>query len=87
MVKSEIDAGGCLAFVGKSVGEDLLRSARLDVFPMPLTCSTYGITENPSLLTVLRHRGDELGLTAEKLDEIAKMPSPAQALRDLLGVE
>lgn len=86
-VKSQIDAGGCLAFVGKSVGEDLLRSARLDMFPMPLTCTTYGITDSPSLLTALRHRWESLGITEETLDEIAKMPDPVQSLKKLLEVE
>ena len=76
-----------MAFVGESVGEDLIRSAQLDMFPMPLTCSTFGITENPALLTVLRHKKEELGITAEILDEIAKTPSPAKVFRELLGVE
>jgi hypothetical protein len=86
-VRNQIDAGGCLAFAGRSVGEDLLQSANLDIFPMPLTCSTYGVLENPSILTALRLRGEELGITALLLDEIAKEPSPSSSLKKLLRLE
>lgn len=75
-----------MATSGKSVGEDLLRSASLDMFPMPHTCVAFGILEEPSILTALRLKSSELGITAEKLDQLAKEPSPKQALKDLLGL-
>ena len=86
LVKSRIDAGGALAETGKSVGEDLLSSAKMDMFPMPHTCSTFGIADDPSILTAIRLRADDVGVDAEVLDELAKSEDPRSSLRRLLGL-
>lgn len=83
---SKIDSGGSLAVTGKSIGEDLLSSAKLDLYPMPETCKAFGILDAPYLLTALRLHADEVGVTAEQLDELAKLPSPSAALAALLGL-
>lgn len=82
-----LDAGGSIASIGKTVGEDLLSSARLDIFPMPHTCKAFGILEEPSILTALRLRYEELGITPEKLDEMSKKPAPLCELRKALNLE
>lgn len=81
-----LDCGGSLAQTGVSVGEDLLRCAMLDVLPMPKTCRTFGILEDPDILTLLRLKSEDGLLTAEDLDEAAKTEMPGVELRRLLGV-
>ncbi len=85
-MENAIDSGGELADLGKSVGRDLLDSAKLDLFPMPHTCLTFGVLENPSVLTALRLRADDAGVTADLLDEIAKSASPQSELLKILGL-
>ncbi len=85
-MENTIDSGGDLAELGKSVGQDLLDSAKMDLFPMPHTCLTFGILENPSILTALRLKAEESGITADLLDKIAKSPSPKSELLETLGL-
>jgi hypothetical protein len=81
-----LDCGGSLAKTGVSVGEDLLRCARLDILPMPKTCRTFGVLEDPDILTLLRLRAEEGGVGTEDLDEVAKTEMPGLELRRILGV-
>jgi hypothetical protein len=81
-----LDCGGSLAKTGVSVGEDLIRCAMLDVLPMPKTCRTFGILEDPDILTLLRLKSENGLLSAEELDEAAKTEAPGVELRKLLGV-
>lgn len=81
-----LDCGGSLVRTGVSVGEDLLRCARLDILPMPKTCRTFGILDDPDILTLLRLKADDGDLGAEDLDGAAKSEMPGVELRKLLGV-
>jgi hypothetical protein len=86
LVEYTIDSGGELADLGKSVGQDLLDSSKMDLFPMPHTCETFGVLEAPEVLTAIRLKSQEMGITAEVLDELAKTPSPKAGLLRLLGL-
>lgn len=81
-----LDCGGSLVRTGVSVGEDLLRCAMLDVLPMPKTCRTFGLLDDPDILTVLRLRAEDGKVRAEDLDEVAKTQMPGAELRRMLGV-
>ncbi len=75
-----------MARTGVSVGEDLLRCAMLDVLPMPKTCRTFGVLEDPDILTLLRLRAEDGGVGSDDLDDAAKSEMPGLELRRLLGV-
>jgi hypothetical protein len=53
---------------------------------MPKTCRTFGVLEDPDILTLLRLRAEEGGVGTEDLDEVAKTEMPGLELRRILGV-
>ncbi len=81
-----LDCGGSLTKTGITVGEDLLRCAKLDILPMPKTCRVFGLLDDPDLLSVLRLRDEDGAVVPGDLDEIAKSESPRDGLREFLNL-
>jgi hypothetical protein len=82
-----LDSGGSLGQTGVSVGEDLLRCAMLDIFPMPKTCRTFGLLEEASILEAVRRKVQDGLLDASMLDEMAKSECPREELRGIIGAQ
>lgn len=81
-----LDCGGSLVRTGVTVGQDLLRCAGLDLLPMPKTCRTFGLLEDPDILTALRLKAEDGAIDSERLDEMAKSERPGVELRRFLGI-
>lgn len=81
-----LDCGGSLVQTRITVGEDLLRCANLDIFPMPKTCSTFGVLDDPDILTFVRLKAEEGKIGPDELDEVAKSETPRAELRRVLGL-